>query len=229
MDSGSLYRARYACGGRQRLLHNESKGQVIYPTPVIGMLGLIEDIKHVCTQDFKEAGDLIILLGANKGELGGSEYLQVIHGLATGCPPELDLHLEKRVQDMCLQAIREGLVRSAHDCSEGGLAAALAECCILGELGAKVRLDQTMSARELLYGESHSRIVVSTKQENLDRLQELADQHGVPWELLGHVENDVLEITGVLDDKARTLINLSVQELKSTWREAIKCHEPMRA
>jgi len=204
--------------------YNESKGQAIYPTPVIGMLGLIEDIKHVCTQDFKEAGDLIILLGANKGELGGSEYLQVIHGLATGCPPELDLHLEKRVQDMCLQAIREGLVRSAHDCSEGGLAAALAECCILGELGAKVRLDQTMSARELLYGESHSRIVVSTKQENLDRLQELADQHGVPWELLGHVENDVLEITGVLDDKARTLINLSVQELKSTWREAIKCH-----
>jgi len=199
--------------------YNESNGKAIYPTPVIGMVGLIEDRAHICTQGFKQVGDTIVLLGENLGELGGSEYLQVVHGLVTGCPPKLDLALEKKVQDLCLAAIKEGLVSSAHDCSEGGLAVALAECCILGELGAKVTLKESKAA--LLYGESHSRIVVSLPSEKLQRLQQLAREQGVPLSVIGQVEAGSLRITQLVDGKNNTeeiCVNLSVQELKSTWR-----------
>ena len=205
--------------------YNESKGQAIYPTPVIGMLGLIKDADKVCTQSFKQAGDVVVLLGINKGELGGSEYLQTVHGLAAGCPPELDLSLEKRVQDVCLQAIGKGLIRSAHDCSEGGLAVTLAECCILGQLGAKITIEQSAPPAELLYGESHSRIVLSMAPENLAELQQLADQLDVPLEVIGQVQDGPLEISGSSLERAVTpFINLPVQELESTWRGAIACH-----
>ncbi|NMB25832.1 MAG: phosphoribosylformylglycinamidine synthase subunit PurL [Firmicutes bacterium] len=207
--------------------YNESKGQAIYPTPIIGMLGLVSDADSICTQSFKQAGDAIVLLGINKGELGGSEYLATICGLTTGRPPEMDLDLEKRVQDACLRAIKEGLVRSAHDCSEGGLAVTLAECCILGQLGASVTLTDHVPPAELLYGESHSRIVLSVAQENLTKLEKLAEEQDVPMEVIGEVQSGHLEIRALTcnDDRAKKLlVNLPIQKLESTWREAIACH-----
>src|SRR5262249_44356501 len=105
--------------------YNETEGSGIYPTPVIGMLGLIEDARHVTTQWFKGAGDVILLLGATKNDLGASELQSVLTGETTGAAPGLDIEAEKAVQKVCLDAIQAGLVRSAHDCSDGGLAVAL--------------------------------------------------------------------------------------------------------
>ncbi|NLY29278.1 MAG: phosphoribosylformylglycinamidine synthase subunit PurL [Firmicutes bacterium] len=207
--------------------YNESKGKAIYPTPIIGMAGLIDNKANICTQNFKKAGDVIVLLGENKGELGGSEYLNVIHGLVAGRPPQLDLELEKRVQDLCLAAIREGLLSSAHDCSEGGLAVNLAESCILGSLGAEVTLeDQELSPAQLLYGESHSRIVVSLAPEHLGRLQQLAEEFSAPLTVIGKVQEGNLQIqaraqTG--EDTDQVLIDLPLQELEAAWRRAIPC------
>lgn len=206
--------------------YNESNGNAIYPTPVIGMLGRIDDRTNVCTQSFKQVGDVIALLGRNLGELGGSEYLQVVHDLVKGCPPELDLALEKRVQNACLRAIEKGLISSAHDCSEGGLAVALTECCVLGELGATITLENNgLSAAALLYGESHSRIVISLPAANLGRMQELADELNVPLNVIGKVQTDWLKITGsgMEGNSGQVFINLPVQQLRSTWREAIAC------
>lgn len=113
-------------------LYNENLNGAIYPTPVIGMVGLVEDVNHITTQSFKSVGDVILLLGETKAELGGSEFQYVIHGCTEGRPPAIDLEVEKRLQQTVLQAIRDGRVRSAHDLSDGGLAVALAESCITG-------------------------------------------------------------------------------------------------
>ena len=206
--------------------YNESKGKAIYPTPVIGMVGLINDKAHICTQSFKEVGDVIVLLGENRGELGGSEYLQVVHDLVTGCPPKLDLDLERRIQQVCLEAIEEGLVNSAHDCSEGGLAITLAECCIQGQLGAEITLDhEGLSGAALLFGESHSRIVLSLPAEYLDRLRKIATKRGAPLQTIGRVQAGSIKVAVSLKDEHTTqpqiLIDLPVQELENTWRGAI--------
>ncbi|NLA57498.1 MAG: phosphoribosylformylglycinamidine synthase subunit PurL [Firmicutes bacterium] len=207
--------------------YNESKGKAIYPTPVIGMAGLIDNKADICTQSFKRVGDVVVLLGENKGELGGSEYLKVVHGLVAGRPPELDLELEKRVQDLCLEAIRAGLLSSAHDCSEGGLAVTLAESCILGGLGADIALDHHgLTPAQLLYGESHSRIVVSLAPEHLDSLEELAKKFNVPLTVIGKVQEGNLQVrlkvqVGECDDQL--VIVLSVEELEAAWRGAIPC------
>jgi len=140
--------------------YNEDPERKVYPTPVIGMLGIIDEVEHITTQWFKDEGDLIILLGENKEELDGSEYLKVIYQKILGSP-EIDLGLEKGVQDTCLEGIRKGLIKSAHDCSEGGLAVALAECCVTGprSVGAAVDLKDEIRPDCLLFGESQSRIV----------------------------------------------------------------------
>jgi len=111
-------------------LYNESPSGAVYPTPVIGMVGLIDDLSHITRATFQHDGDAVLLLGEMRGELGGSEYLATIHGEVLGAPPRCDLDLEKKVIDSLLEAIRAGAVSSAHDCSDGGLAIALAECCV---------------------------------------------------------------------------------------------------
>src|SRR3990172_13432208 len=113
--------------------YNETNDISIYPTPVIGMAGIIDDISKRMTQDFKDEGDVIILLGRNREEIGLSEYLKEIHYKIRGVPPQLDLELEKKVQDLCLYGIKQGIIKSAHDTSEGGLAVAIAECCMRSE------------------------------------------------------------------------------------------------
>jgi len=186
--------------------YNESSQAAVDPTPVVGMLGLIADPRHVTTQWFKTPGDTILLIGECTNELGGSEYLKRIHGLKTGLPPRLDLAREKAMQEAVVGAIRSGLIRSAHDCSEGGLAVALAECCIShadartqreARLGANVDLapltqGKSIRSDALLFGEAHSRIVVTCRKENVGTTRMLFERRGVPVTLLGQVGGDML-------------------------------------
>ena len=191
-------------------LYNESKGEAIYPTPVIGMVGIIQDCDYICSMEFKNRGDMIVLLGENKEELGGSEYLEVIHNLERGMPPQIDLLKEQAVQNVCREAIKRGLLSSAHDCSEGGLAIALAESCIKGKKGARIKIKDKMRSDALLFGESQSRIIASINPKNLSLLQDIADKYQVPLLVLGSVEGEKLNIN--------RLINLKVDQLEKVWR-----------
>ncbi|MBI4537167.1 MAG: phosphoribosylformylglycinamidine synthase subunit PurL [candidate division NC10 bacterium] len=179
--------------------YNETLGTAIFPTPIIGMVGLLEDIRHAATQWFKAEGDVIYLFGETRDELGGSEYLKVIHGLETGRPPRLDLDRERAVQAACLAAIQAGIVRSAHDAADGGLAVALAECCVSGpeaRLGAIVELRGEVRPDALLFGESASRILVSVTPADADRLEAVAATHGAPCVRLGKVGGEELILKG---------------------------------
>ena len=173
-------------------LYNESRGQAIYPTPVVGGLGLLEDVNLHCRSGFPSGGLAVAVLGMDgwrprSSDLAASEYLQVIHGQVIG-RPAIDLDLERRVQQLCREAIARGIIASAHDCSEGGLAVALAECCIsenVGNVGfqGQVRLPRRWDAA--LFGERQSRIVVSLDQEKWSELATLAAGIGVPLMRLG--------------------------------------------
>jgi phosphoribosylformylglycinamidine synthase subunit PurL len=209
--------------------YNETEGRGVYPTPVIGMLGVIENPRHITTQWFREAGDVILLLGATNDDLGASEFLAEIVGEVGGAVPKLDLNLEKAVQGACLEAIQSGCVRSAHDCAEGGLAVALAESCFSHDarpaVGARINLssqlandanDQTRAA-SLLFGESPSRIVVTARPEHVERVRAFAEQHGAPCAVIGEVGGDALDIS--LDGAA--VISRSVSELERLWRATL--------
>jgi phosphoribosylformylglycinamidine synthase len=194
-------------------LNNESNGEAIYPTPIIGMAGIIEDCDQFCTMSFKNEGDLIVLIGENKEEIGGSEYLKVFHNIEKGLPPQIDLSLEKLVQDACRESIQAGIISSAHDCADGGLAVILAECCITGKKGAKVEINTNIRNDALLFGETQSRIVVSLPAKNLDSLKEIANKYEAPIQILGKVEGDSLKIDN--------LINIEVEQLKKAWERDI--------
>jgi phosphoribosylformylglycinamidine synthase II len=180
-------------------LYNETKGKAIYPTPVIGMVGLIEDVNRHCTGSFKDEGDVVFLLGSqDEGGLAGSEYLEVIHGLIAG-GPFINLDLEKRVQRCCLSLIKEGIIKSAHDCSDGGLAVALAECCLAGDVGFRGgwRIQGRIDAA--LFGELQSRVIVSVAPTRARELGERAAQEGIGLGKLGVVGGKRLIIEGVVD------------------------------
>ncbi|MGB8658393.1 MAG: phosphoribosylformylglycinamidine synthase subunit PurL [Candidatus Zixiibacteriota bacterium] len=195
--------------------YNEDSERTVYPTPVVGMVGLIGDLKHITTMGFKEENDLIVLLGENTEELGASEYLRVIHNLVRGDAPALNLNAEKGVQDACLEMIRSGIVKSAHDCSEGGIAVALAECSISSPAswGARVKLDQKMRPDALLFGESQSRIIITLKPDDLPRMEEIAKDHQAPFLVIGRVYGRNLTIEGLID--------LSVGKLTEAYEGAI--------
>ncbi len=179
--------------------YNETLGTAIFPTPIVGMVGLLEEISHATTQWFKAEGDAVMLLGETGDELGGSEYLKLAHGLEVGRPPRLDLARERAVQQVCLEAIRAGIVTSAHDCADGGLAVALAECCMTGpgpRLGAALALPGEMRPDASLFGESASRIVVSVRPGQVERLRAMARRQGVPCTELGVVSGDHLALRG---------------------------------
>jgi phosphoribosylformylglycinamidine synthase len=214
--------------------YNETEGRGVYPTPVIGMLGVIEDAKHITTQWFKTAGDVVLLLGRTNNDLGASELLSLLTGEVKGAVPQLDLATEMAVQRVCLQAIRAGLVASAHDCAEGGLAVALAECCFAHyrkpACGARLDLSehlQLSGVRELgdsvarslalLFAESPSRIVLSVKPAHVAQVRALAEQAGVACAVLGEVGGERLQVgcagEAWLDD--------SVAGLESWWRNPL--------
>jgi phosphoribosylformylglycinamidine synthase II len=201
-------------------LYNESTRGAIYPTPVVGMVGLMRDVNHITTQAFKSAGDVVLLLGKTYAEIGGSEFQLVMHGVTEGRPPALDLAEERRLHQAVLAAIQGGLIKSAHDLSEGGLAVALAECCISGRLG--VQMEQSglaLRADLFLFSESQSRIIVSCAPDKIDALQLHLVEAGVPITRLGFVGGEALEVT--LD--GRKVIGCSIEDLESTWKGAIPC------
>jgi len=191
-------------------LYNENKGKAIYPTPVIGMVGVIENIKNICTMAFKNEGDLVVLLGENKEEIGGSEYLKVCHNLETGLPPQINLCSEKALQDTCRESVEMGILSSAHDCSDGGLAVTLAECCMKGKKGVQLEMNEEFRKDALLFGETQSRIIISLPVQNLDSLKEIAHKYEVPLQTLGKVSGDSLKIKG--------LIELKIEVLTEAWK-----------
>ena len=196
--------------------YNEDPQRIVYPTPVVGMIGLVEDLKHITTMGFKEEKDLIVLLGENKVELGASEYLKVIHKLVKGNAPELNLEEETRIQNACLEMIKAQVVKSAHDCSEGGIAVALAECCVFSphHWGAKIKLNQEARADALLFGESQSRIIVTVSEKNLAEIERMARDYKVPFSVIGKVDGHRLNIEGMID--------LPVEKLTDVYEYAIQ-------
>lgn len=195
-------------------LYNETNGTAIYPTPVIGMVGLVKDIDHVTTQEFKQAGDLIYLLGETKDEFGGSELQKLLYGKIFGKSPELDLEVEGQSQKKVLEAIRSGLIQSAHDLAEGGLAVAVAESLIGSNgLGANIQVSgNTVSA---LFSESQSRFLLSVKKENQKEFENL-----VGATLIGEVTaTPVLQVS----QGEEILIKEQVEKLEESWRGAIPC------
>jgi phosphoribosylformylglycinamidine synthase len=210
-------------------LYNENNGSAIYPTPVVGMVGLLEEVERATGLAFREPGDLVVLLGRNLDDLGGTEYLKLATGRIAGLPPRIDLEAEARVQRCCLEAIRARLVRSAHDCAEGGLAVALAEGCMAAGLGLEVGADalEALLRRDgcridsLLFGESQSRIVLSLAREKLPGLESLADESGVPLAVLGTVVGRGDAEAGRRGDGHRfrlgRWIDLPVTEMLEVW------------
>jgi phosphoribosylformylglycinamidine synthase len=179
-------------------LYNESPAGVVDPTPTIGMVGLIEKEGHITTQWFKSAGDEIILVGNVGSGLGGSRFLKVCHGKKIGPPPHVDLAHEIKIQNAVRDLIRDGLVKSAHDCSEGGLAVAIAESCFNPKerLGAEIKLDQTSQSdvATILFNESQSRIVISVAPEDLEKTMSILRNAGVPFHRLGKVGGKELRV-----------------------------------
>jgi len=206
--------------------YNETKGEAVWPNPTVGMVGLLQDVRRHMTQWFKKQGDVVFLMGETLEEIGGSEYLEVIHGKVRGCPPALDLKKEKKVQDAVLKAIEQGLLLSAHDCSDGGLAVALTECCITGPadaLGVQVSLDETMRADALLFGESQSRIVVSLEEKDLESFKGMVNRIGVLVRFLGIVGGDRFRI-----NFPGGRIDCDVHELRKIYKTAFRRHVEMR-
>ena len=196
--------------------YNETDSKPIYPTPTVGMVGLLAKLKRVVTPWFKFPGNIVVLLGRTREELGGSEYLKLIHGLVKGTPPWIDLKLEEAVQNCCLEAIDRGILRSAHDISDGGLAVSLAECCIGGPdrpLGVRIETHEMIRGDALLFSESPSRIVVSLEEKNLAQLQELAAELRVPMHVIGTVGGARFVI--------QPLLQLPVEELRSIWAHGL--------
>lgn len=205
-------------GGNVSLYNENTKG-AIYPTPVVGMVGLVHDTEHITTQGFKSEGDVIFLLGETFAELGGSEFQAVVHGVTEGRPPQLDLAVEKKLLNSVLEAIQNGLVRSAHDLSEGGLAVALAESCISGGLGAKVDVAGDLRADFALFSESQSRILLSASAEKAAELEKFIASRGVPVRRIGHVQGSELEVSV----NGTPALKRSINTLKQTWEDVIPC------
>lgn len=196
--------------------YNQSPEGAIFPTPTIGMIGLLEEVSQHCTQWFKDEGDRIVLLGpssASEKDLGGSEIVKLLTGQICGDAPALNLKQEKAVQDLCLAGIKKGWIRSAHDCSEGGLAVALAECCMTGprKLGAEIAPLKKGSWGDLalLFAETQSRIIVTVKESDLQSLLKAARLKKVPVKMIGTVGGASLKIEGAID--------LPVKDLEEAW------------
>lgn len=195
-------------------LYNETNGTAIYPTPVIGMVGLVDDIDHVTTQSFKAAGDLIYLVGETKDEFGGSELQKMTYDKIFGKAPELDLEKEEKAQEQILKAIRSGLVASAHDVAEGGLAVAAAES-LIGSTGLGADIKVKGNATSALFSESQSRFLLSVKKENQEVFESLVDAT-----LIGEVtEAPILYIS----NEEGLLLAEQVDVLKQAWKGAIPC------
>lgn len=202
--------------------YNESPLGAILPTPMIGMIGIIDDISKVCTQNFKAEGDTIILLGKNRPDIGGSEYLEQVHGLFKGKAPYLDLDEEKALQATLLKAIKQGLLRSAHDCSEGGLGVTLSESCISDKenmVGAQIDgLDLDMRDDFLIFGEAQSRVVVSCDPKDVDKIEKIAKENKTAFKVIGKTGGDSL----IIEKSGKKLVDLKLDKIHKAWYESIE-------
>lgn len=197
-------------------LYNETEGQGIFPTPTCAVVGLVPDVEKTSTTWFKQEGHEIALLGTCTGEAGGSEYIKAIFDKTAGMPPRLDMAREKAVQAAIRNLVRAGLVASAHDCAEGGVAVAIAESCFMGEgklIGAKVKVPGDARADLLLFAEDPSRVVISYDPANRAAIEKMAKDAGAPFTVLGNVGGDTLEIEGAL--------SVPVAKLNSAWRNGL--------
>lgn len=214
-------------------LDSQGKPQPIYPTPVVGMVGLVADVSQVCRQGWRNPGDRIYLLGTRldaapspQVTLGGSEYLAVIHQTVAGQPPAVDLDQELRVQSACRYGIAQGWVQSAHDCAEGGLAVALAESCISGALGAAIALPASPHSNrrgwdELLFGEGGARIVLSVAADQVAPWEAyLSENLTDHWQVLGTVGDRTAPLT-LTPEGAGPIIETAVADLAATWGNSI--------
>jgi phosphoribosylformylglycinamidine synthase II len=206
-------------------LYNETEGRAIYPTPVLGVVGLIEDASRTVTRSFTRERASVVLLGDNRGELGGSEYLARVHGLVRGTPPALDLAAEQRLQQLVVDLIREGAIESAHDCSEGGLAVALAECCFdTGGIGVRADVAGVPGpvpggvVNATLFGESASRVIVSLPEADVPALLKRASSAGVPATLIGSTGGPRISIA--VD--GQPAIDVEVAAAEQVWATAIE-------
>jgi len=197
--------------------YNENPEGAIYPTPVIGMLGLMSDFRKATTQFFKRTNDRIILLGSLKANLGGSEYLKIQFNKVAGKPPKTDLEEELRLQNLILELIDKGLVNSAHDVSDGGLLVAVLECCFAPNQiwGAMLNFDLPQSPSSVYFGEGGGRIVISVEEKNCQVIKETAQKYNIEYIELGYVS-----------DKANFIVNKHIIEnievLYSAWRQGLK-------
>ncbi len=202
--------------------YNESDGKAVYPTPVVGMVGLLLDIEKRLTVGFKRAGDIIVLLGDGPVALGGSEYAQRILNELGGIPPALDLEAEAALCEAVLDMVQARILSSCHDVSDGGLAVALAECAFRGDAGAtgaKVHLEGDVAPPLALFAEGHSRIVVSCAPPKVDEVVRRAQVKGVPVRILGQVASERFSIFWADD----ILIDEDTNELTRCWQEGIPC------
>ena len=207
--------------------YNETLGEGIYPTPVIGVVGILEDVHKTVKMHFAQAGRKIVLLRANEAgdavdaelEFGSSEYAKEILGAVWGYPPELDLEKEATLQRALVAIIQAGLIESAHDCADGGLAVALVESALPGGVGLNVKLPRQELALEfLLFGEDASRVVVSCDPIHLPRIQQVAEEYEVIADVLGETGPDRVEIA--VD--GQLVISASVQELREAYEGALE-------
>ena len=206
-------------------LYNETNGLSIYPTPIIGMVGLIEPADRMITQWFKTPGDRVLLLGETQEDLGGTEYLKVVHYREQGAPPWLNLETEKALHACMLHLATEGLLQSAHDCSDGGLAVTLAECCFSPQtasgrpLGATIQLDTDgLRTDALLFGESPSRIILSVSPGSVERVMAIAREHEVPAQDIGTVGGDRM----IIRVNEQPTIDMPVAELFEQWSRSLE-------
>lgn len=200
--------------------YNETLGTAVYPTPVIGMVGLLEDASKHLTQWFKDEGDVVVLVGPAVEDLDGSEYLSSLHGLVRG-RPTIDLGMEQSVQKLLLSAHSEGVLKSAHDVSDGGIAVTLAEAGFRPSgqpLGCNVSLEVLTRPDAALFGEAPSRVVVSCNSDDLRRFEELAEDRGVPVTVLGAVGGDSLVVR---DSGGDPMLTVSMVDARKSWHEGL--------
>jgi phosphoribosylformylglycinamidine synthase II len=199
-------------------LYNETSGRAIYPTPTIGMVGLLEDWERHAVAHFPAADLAIVLLGENREELGGSTWLALRRGLEAGLPPQVDLQHERRLIDLLVAGVAAGSIASAHDVADGGLAVALAECAFTGpeSIGARVTLDESIRPDALLFGESVGRVVTTTSEP--DALLALAAEHGVPARRIGTTGGDALWVAAA---SGEPWIDSTIAQLRGVWENGI--------
>ncbi len=191
--------------------YNESPETAVYPTPTIGMVGLVEDLKHITTSYFKDEGDIIYILGEDKEELGGSEYVKVIYNKVAGDSPKINLDEEKKLQDALLNLIRKGFIKSAHDITEGGIAAALAECCIINQekqLGCEVEIPLKTRKDFSLFSESQSRIIISVSAQKKSEFEKELKLTNIPFAKLGIVKGISLKLNNLFEIKLEELSDI---------------------